>query len=76
MARFRDNSLVSLLGDELITPVYTPPTRPPWTENDNSICDDDEECGAEGSGSDDDFSSQDRCKHSWFCGEVYVDIIY
>ena len=42
-------------GDELITPYYNPPPRPPkWKEDSNSdninICDDDEECGEIGSG--------------------------
>lgn len=41
-------------GDELITPVYTPPPRPKWKEEvynngANNICDDDEDC-REGSG--------------------------
>ena len=40
-------------GDELITPQYNPPPRPPqWKEDpsDINICDDDEECGEFGSG--------------------------
>jgi hypothetical protein len=53
---------VSGSGDELITPVYTPPPRPKWKDEDynsnsnaNSnnganICDDDEDCRESGSG--------------------------
>ena len=53
---------ISGSGDELITPVYTPPPRPKWKDEDfnsnlnaNSnnganICDDDEDCRESGSG--------------------------
>lgn len=41
-------------GDELITPVYTPPPRPKWEKesiyNGANICDDDEDCREAGSG--------------------------
>ncbi len=44
-------------GDELITPTYSPPPRPKWTQNvyeasnnDENICDDDEDCRESGSG--------------------------
>ena len=48
-------------GDDLITPVYTPPTRPPWYNNRRRPEDSDDDDGAAGGGGGCDDDDDDEC---------------
>ena len=72
MAMYKKHAFVlfNVIGDELITPIYTPPTRPPWVKPtpspnqsgfsrcDDSNSDDEDDC-FESSGDDDNDDMKD-----------------